>query len=473
MYNIFLVDRIGILLNSVLCRTEWNIQVLIVQDDATKEQYKSNSRIAEIYTATEFLEMEELENIDFKYYKNFRGSFHLCDSGMRRMVYDYQYVRKSFYMGLSVWKRLFDKYDVNFCLLQSIVHGLTLDCLMIDTAVHRGIPCYEVSDLNLGISIVYDQSKQKVIKRMTPLSVGNVEEMVQRDAYYFKDYFTKKKNKNILKEILWSLIDALGGAALYRIILCVKQRSLYFTWYPGRKLANFLPVFLENTFKWRYILHRNNKMAERSDDKEDYVVYFLHFEPEATVAHYATYMDSQLVVIKMLAAALPVGWKLYVKEHPVVKTLNGLDAGMAHFLDFYSYYNSVYFFDQIRNTENVKWLRVDESATELIKRARAVATIVGTVIMECILENKPCLVFGDKRKILYTHAEGVYSIASMQECRSALHEIQMGKKVDNSAIYKYLSNYFISNNRDGYDYAVEVIENAYEKDAALRCDGNE
>lgn len=253
----------------------------------------------------------------------------------------------------------------------------------------------------------------------------------------------------------------------------MKRRSLYFAWYPGRKLLCFLPVFLENTFKYWYIVHRNNKLAERIECKEDYVVYFLHFEPEATVAHYATYMDSQLVVIKMLAAALPEGWKLYVKEHPAVKTLNRINAGMGHFLDFYSYYNSVYFFDQIRGTENVRWLHIDERATDLIKGAKAVATIVGTVIMECILENKPCLVFGDKRKILYTHAEGVYSIGSMKECRSALQEIKIGKNVDNSEIYRYLSDYFISNDQEGYDYAVKVIANTYEKGAELRCGSNE
>lgn len=46
-------------------------------------------------------------------------------------------------------------------------------------------------------------------------------------------------------------------------------------------------------------------MYQKVDYNEKYIVYFLHFEPEAVVVHNANTVDSQLINILILAKSLP------------------------------------------------------------------------------------------------------------------------------------------------------------------------
>lgn len=55
MYRIFMVDRVDYLVEYVLEHTDWEIEVLITQEQWRKRKYSNNNRIKEVYDATDFL----------------------------------------------------------------------------------------------------------------------------------------------------------------------------------------------------------------------------------------------------------------------------------------------------------------------------------------------------------------------------------------------------------------------------------
>jgi hypothetical protein len=97
----------------------------------------------------------------------------------------------------------------------------------------------------------------------------------------------------------------------------------------------------------------------RSDER--YVLYPLHFQPEATTLVLAPYYLNQLALIEDIAKSLPAGFRLYVKEHVVSRGRWPLS-----------------FYEAIRKVPGVRLLGPDEDGAALLRGAAAVAVITGT-----------------------------------------------------------------------------------------------
>jgi hypothetical protein len=118
-------------------------------------------------------------------------------------------------------------------------------------------------------------------------------------------------------------------------------------------------------------------LFERPVKGERYVLYPLHFQPEATTLVLAPYYLDQLALIEDIVKSLPAGYRLYVKEHMSSRGRRPL-----------SYYR------RIRNTFGVRLLGPDENSWQLIQNAAAVVVITGTMGWEALLYEKPVITFG-------------------------------------------------------------------------------
>lgn len=147
-----------------------------------------------------------------------------------------------------------------------------------------------------------------------------------------------------------------------------------------------------------------------------YVLYLLHFQPEATTLPCGGVFVDQLLAINMLAACLPNDTELYVKEHPGYWTTMMDPDGMGEA-------RSKVYYDDIRSIPKVKLIRHDVSSLELMDRCMALATITGTAGIEALFKGKPVLVFGNQ---FYTEFPGVFHIKSNAECKKAIREICEG-----------------------------------------------
>jgi hypothetical protein len=140
---------------------------------------------------------------------------------------------------------------------------------------------------------------------------------------------------------------------------------------------------------WRAIRSRLTRMArvaitdardvfEPPVAGEKYVLFPLHFQPEATTLVQAPLYVDQLALLRDIAASLPVDHRLYVKEHVSSRGRRPLG-----------------FYDAIRAIPAARLLGPDEDTWTLIREASVVAVITGTVGWEGLMFEKPVVTFGD------------------------------------------------------------------------------
>lgn len=111
--------------------------------------------------------------------------------------------------------------------------------------------------------------------------------------------------------------------------------------------------------------------------KDKYVYLPLHMEPEAVIFMYSPWLRDQVEVVRLVAQAMPVGWKLVVKENPkMVGT------------------RSMKFAKKIQALPNVRFSSPEVCSTTLIKGCEAVVALAGTAALEGRLLDKIAICLG-------------------------------------------------------------------------------
>jgi hypothetical protein len=167
------------------------------------------------------------------------------------------------------------------------------------------------------------------------------------------------------------------------------------------------------------------RLAAAPDLNQPYVYFPLHYQPERTTVPDGGRFSDQLLVAEVLAAGLPAGWKLYVKEHP-----RQFRRGVS-----WSKVRSVEFYDRLAAQPGLQLVPLEHSSHELIARSRAVATVTGTSGWEAVQGGKPALVFGFP---WYLHAPGVHAVRDAAPCRELLSQLAAGEHaVDRGLVRAY------------------------------------
>ena len=104
----------------------------------------------------------------------------------------------------------------------------------------------------------------------------------------------------------------------------------------------------------------------------------LHLEPELTLLVQAQFALNQREIIRQIAQSLPVGMRLYVKEHPQMVG-----------------FRPRWFYRELKKIPNVKLINPSMPGTSVIRDAAIVFTIAGGSGFEAILLQKPVITFGD------------------------------------------------------------------------------
>lgn len=132
------------------------------------------------------------------------------------------------------------------------------------------------------------------------------------------------------------------------------------------------------------------KYFQNPDYREDYILYPLHFQPEASTCVYARKYENQLFFIEQLAKSIPVGKILYVKEHSV---------RVGH--------RPISFYKQILKYPNVKLIAPGADIHTLIQNSAFLIVLTSTAGFEALMYEKPVFVCGD---VFYEGFSGVKKI---------------------------------------------------------------
>lgn len=179
--------------------------------------------------------------------------------------------------------------------------------------------------------------------------------------------------------------------------------------------------------EWQYIKlagMRQKRRLRRLVDRlatepgdEPFVLVLLHFQPERATLPSAGVLFDQTLMVDLIARTLPSGWTIVVKEHPWQ-------------LSYYSrgeFARSEDFYRRLVRNPAVRLVPTDASTDQLLVRANAVATMTGSVGWQAVCRGIPALVFG---AAWYRDVNGVHSVRSADDLRSAFNRILAGAKPD-------------------------------------------
>lgn len=160
-----------------------------------------------------------------------------------------------------------------------------------------------------------------------------------------------------------------------------------------------------------------NKYFENPVPGEDYVYMPLHLIPESTVFVKASYYVDECNLIEQVSKSLPVGWKLYVKEHQAMLGER-----------------SVKFYKKVKELHNVRLVQVNyyHDPKPWIANAKGVITIVGTTAYEEALLGRKSLIFGD---VPFELIDGITRVRSFEDLPKLIREFGEIDNIHSCAAY--------------------------------------
>lgn len=195
---------------------------------------------------------------------------------------------------------------------------------------------------------------------------------------------------------------------------------------PVPSTARFLwRYFLATLFVNRLRVYYESHTIE-PDLAADYVYFPLHHQPERSSLPMGLHYSDLLLALGTLVAALPTGWRVYVKEHPRQFLDNNIRSRQARDRGFY---------ERLLQHERVCLISPHVPPEELVARSRCTATVAGTAGWEAVQQGVPAIVFGTP---WYRHCPGVELVASVADCAAAFRRIQSGEcRVDPKRVQAY------------------------------------
>lgn len=202
----------------------------------------------------------------------------------------------------------------------------------------------------------------------------------------------------------------------------VRARKPYLMFFKAKEIIKGRTEYIFNEL---YIHGKYYKPKQ----EDRYILYAMHYQPEATTLPLAKSYVDQKLVIEAIAKSLPEGYLLYVKEHPNQKSGCGREAG---------------FYKEILEHKNVRLIKRNVGTDTLIDKAIAIASITGTILLESSCKEKPTIMFGNG---LYEMVPGVQKVYTLGSVKDALEKVLYGKiKISNHSLKRYfcmLSSFLI------------------------------
>jgi hypothetical protein len=221
------------------------------------------------------------------------------------------------------------------------------------------------------------------------------------------------------KESILKIIKRILGYIIYCINQDIISKNLFLK-FKNPILFNssfaFIKYYIKVEFKRWYLFGKNSYFSFPIKN-ENYVLFPLHLIPESSTLVHAPFYMNELFCIEQLSKSLPVGWKLYVKEHQV----------MAGERDFK-------FYKKVNSLPNVKMVQFNyfNDPKPWILNSKGVVTITGTTAFEAVMLGKKAVVFGD---LPFNVINGITRVTSFETLPTYLKEFKSVDNIHSCAAY--------------------------------------
>jgi len=250
------------------------------------------------------------------------------------------------------------------------------------------------------------------------------------------DYWDKNKNRTLTKKEhkrAEAFIDNLKQKR-ERAHLVSRKPVINFTelkWFLDRAYANLLIEKNKNPYGKNWLKIARTRVARTIRKKiakhlyvepnyeEKYIFYPLHIETDAQILARCPQFQDQSGLVKVLSDYLPVGYRLYIKEHP--NNEGGMELKKLK---------------KIANLPNVKLIKANTHSHTLIENSKAIITVNSNAGWEGILYEKPVIVLGTA---FYDISDLTYNVESFNNLSLILKNALENKKFDTEKMYKFVN----------------------------------
>lgn len=277
----------------------------------------------------------------------------------KRREFDSQDLYHKFMIYKHFVREFFDRNEVEAIFFSNVPHE-GLDIILELEARRRGCPmriCLQTifADRFLAVSSLEEIGLLPAADAPERLEEARaLVAQARRPPMYMKGWLGKALLKSRMRMLLRHLLAT----------LCKSNASF---WLEAGRALSYERWFLG-------LPKRNGVELERLK----YIYFPLHLQPEMTTSALGGVFADQLLAIEALAARLPEGWKILVKENPKQTV----------------HYRGPAFRARLESIKGVEMAGWGTASLELIRHCQIVATITGTAGWEAICVGKPAVVFG-------------------------------------------------------------------------------
>ena len=353
--------------------------------------------------------------------------------------------------GIELWKlanndRIFFTYNLYYNFSENeILSILEQECKLFENIIETIKPDFVIFPLtNSGrMEIFYQLCLKLGIKILmlnaTRLGGTNfISEEYEKIDYFEKEIHENVKNRSIddLRDILYkthSFDDVLKFSSQFlkskkmalkaglQFFLFSKNSNLktHYTYYGRHKIKIFFMTIFWS-LKKRYRLSLINKNLSRTIDDKKFIFFPLITEPERSLLIAAPFHTNLIELATHIVKSLPVGYKLYVKDHATMDTRD---------------WRSFSFYKKIMDLPNVKMLHHDVHPKNILPKCSMVITVGGTAGFEAAFYQKPTITFVDT---LYSPLKSVEILNDTKELPQLIQK-QLNAKFDLNDLNNFVS----------------------------------
>jgi hypothetical protein len=221
-------------------------------------------------------------------------------------------------------------------------------------------------------SINYYVDKAKNENRFTDFNY----EYIQSSKFTQRKYHTKRRLMPFIGRLYSVVFNSLKRhlSILYRRS---KGLNVTKTLYP---IFGWLPATI--MFELNKNIYLKNGIQVNHVKGVKFIYIPMAFEPEVAVMQFSPEFTNVMELITMLSKAVPVDWKLIVKESP---------AGFGH--------RNMGFHKKLMKIPNVELAHPDAHTWDWIKASEVVSVITGTAAFESVYFKKPIISFGNNQLV--------------------------------------------------------------------------
>ncbi|MDO8521853.1 MAG: hypothetical protein Q7S08_01020 [bacterium] len=342
-----------------------------------------------------------------------------------------------FYTMLSYWNYVLELVQPDAVLFNLVPHSIYSN-IVYDMAKRRGIftYCFEetwIAGRILGYTDFWKGSDEiRAALRDARERGTKVADLHEDLRAYYEWYMDLTKNKTpwYIKE---QRSRARGvGVWMHRLKIAAAA--------PHRALPRLVEI-IARTLRPNLRTEYERLTAPPEFDKP-FIYFPLSFQPERTTSPQGGIYCDQILAIETLAAALPDGWEIYVKEHPSQWWTRGKTR--------YSCVRYPGYYKRIASIPRTRLVPFETDTFNLMKHSKTIAAVVGSALWEALMSGRKVILFGIP---WYRDCPGVISVRNVEDCKTALGQVQGESMTDKKGIVAFLKALEIVGTRAHLGYA--------------------